>query len=199
MNLEGFLNESLDGGPRGYGSTFRKAVRALDKAGVSFAVAGSLAYSFHIEPTYTRDADLIVDAGAWKLARRALRDADFEVKGGSMLSRATDPETGVWIDLMFGVGDPEESARETATVQSILRAEAPIISTEYMLWMYLLSDQGRHRDRAIEIIRRRAANIPWLVQALEYDGDEEAIAYLRELMEEAKAPPSTWKPRGRRR
>lgn len=29
MNLEGFLNESLDGGPRGYGSTFRKAVRAL--------------------------------------------------------------------------------------------------------------------------------------------------------------------------
>lgn len=198
MNLEGFLNESLDGGPRGYGSTFRKAVRALKDADVHFAVAGSLAYSVHVEPTYTRDAALLVDAEASKQARAALRGAGFKVEGDSILSRATDLETGVWIDLMFGVGDPEESAREEAIVLPLLRTKAPVISTSYMLWMYLLSDQGRHRDRAIEILRRGLADIPRLTRALKYDGDEEAVARLQELIRAAAAPRSTWKPRGRR-
>jgi len=199
MTLDGFLDESLDGNPSGYGSTFRKAVSALAAAEVSFALAGSLAYSFHVEPTYTRDADLLVDASAWREARKALRDAGFKVEGGNMLTRATDPVTGVWLDLMFGVGDPEESARETATVQTLLKTKVPVISTNYILWMYLLSDQGRHKDRALEILRRRAADVGWLASALRYDGDEESLNKLREFIEEAKRPPTGWKPRGKRR
>jgi hypothetical protein len=100
---------------------------------------------------------------------------------------------------MFGVGDPEESARETAKPRSLFRVTAPVIDTNYMLWMYLLSDQGRHHDRALEILRRGAADVRWLARALEHDGDEDALLRLRELIRQAKSPPSTWKPRGRRR
>jgi hypothetical protein len=198
MNLEGFLNESLDGEPRGYGATFRKAVQALERAGVSFALAGSLAYSFHVEPTYTKDVDLLVDPDDWKKARAALRKAGFEIEGGEYLSRAVDPKTGVWIDLMFGAGDPEESARESAPKQTLFRTEVPIIGPGYMLWMYLLSDQGRHHDRALEIVRRRAADVGWLEQALRWDGDLDAVVKLRDLVAEARKPAVGWKPRERR-
>lgn len=197
MDLEGFLDEALDGRPagRGYGSTFRKAVRALDKAKVSFALAGSLAYSIRVEPTYTKDADILVDPEAWRTVFAALRTAGFAVEGDRLLARATDPETGVWIDLMFGMGDPEESARETASREVLLRVHAPVIGINYILWMYLLSDQGRHKDRAIEIIRRGLADIHWLDSALAHDGDRRSQIRLRKLIAEAAKPRSGWKPK----
>jgi hypothetical protein len=193
MNLEGFLDESLAGGQRGYGATFRKAVKALK--GISFAVAGSLAYSIRIEPTYTRDIDLLVDPAMWRQALNALARAGFRVEGDSILARATD-SNGVWVDLMFGGSDPEESAREDAPITPVLRAHVPVVTNGHMLWMYLLSDQGRHKDRGIELIRR--SGLPLVARVatwLRYDQDDEAEGKLKAWYKESQKPRSTWKDR----
>lgn len=195
MNLEAFLDEPLSGGRRGFGDTFRRAVAALKAAGVDFAVAGSVAYSIQVVPTYTKDVDLLVDPGAARRAWDTLSKAGFRLTGDYILGKATDSKTGVEVDLMFGVGDPEESARVQARSRSLLRVRVPVITPEYMLWMYLRSPHGRHKDRALELLRRGDANVPWLRWALRAAGDAEELKLLKSYVGQARQPAEVWRGR----
>ena len=105
----------------------RRAVGALRGAGVEFALVGGLALDHYAdEPRFTRDVDLVVTADRWREAVRAIRDAGFtRGRVDKMLTQLEDRD-GVRVDLLFGVGDPEESAHATAKVRSVLGVPTPV-------------------------------------------------------------------------
>jgi len=96
-----------------------------------------------------------------------------------------DTRTGVEIDLLFSPYDPEESARVTASIEEIFGVRVPVIRSEYLLWMYLLSDQAKHKVDGINLIRSGHIDLEKLSQYLQYDRDEHSSERLREWMMQA--------------
>ena len=137
-----------------------RAHAALEKAGVAHALIGGLAYDVHAdEPSATADVDFVVDPERWEDAAQAIRRAGF--RGGNvdeMLTQLADKD-GVRVDLLFGVGDPEESARETAPQVDVLGTRMPVVRPEYLVWMWLRSDQPRHEARAITLLREGKVDV----------------------------------------
>lgn len=90
---------------------------ALKKAKVSHALVGGLALDHYVEePRVTRDIDYVVDMDEWKKAVAAVKAAGFtkELYLDEIMAKLQNKDKVV-IDLLFGMGDPEESAREQPT------------------------------------------------------------------------------------
>lgn len=203
MKLEDFLNDSLSGAPRNFGYTFRKAVSVLETLGAPYALVGSVAYSMQVKETYTKDADFLVAPELERVARTAMFKAGFienpHEPREPYLLHLLDPSTAVAIDLMFGAGDPEESAREMAIRLKLYDVPVPTATPEFMLWMYLLSSEGRHKDRGIEILRRGQVDVAHLVQMMRYAGEGTTeLGALKAWVDEARRPRSGWRPRSTR-
>lgn len=131
-----------------------KATKALKAAKIEFALCGGLALDHHAdEPRFTRDIDLIIDPADWETAVEAIQGAGFDEGEVDDMLTQLENEDGVRIDLLFGVGDPEESARVTAKKVTVLGVRGvPIAAPEFLVWMYLLSDQRRHEEDAERLI-----------------------------------------------
>jgi len=91
-----------------------------------------------------------------------------------------DTGTGVETDLLFSPFDPEESGRVTATGEEIFGVNVPVIQSEYLLWMYLLSDQEKHKVDGINLIKSGNVNLEKLLSYLTYDQDEESLNILKQ-------------------
>jgi len=96
-----------------------------------------------------------------------------------------DPATGVEADLLFSPFDPEESGRATATGEKIFGVSVPVIQSEYLLWMYLLSAQQKHKVDGISLIKSGKVNFEKLLHYLKYDGDEESSDILKKWIAKA--------------
>ena len=96
-----------------------------------------------------------------------------------------DTETGVEIDVLFSPLDPEESARATAIQEEMFGVSVPVIQSEYLLWMYLLSDHEMHYVDGITLIQSGNVNLEKLSQYLQYDGDETCLERLRQWIDKA--------------
>jgi len=146
----------------------RTSAGALQEAGVEFALVGGLALDHYAdEPRFTRDVDFVVSADRWRDAVRAIKGVGF--KRGRVDSMLTQLENrdDVRVDLLFGVGDPEESAHATAKIRKVLDATVPVVSPETLVWTYLISDQRRHEEDAERLVRWRidlAKLAGWLKQ-----------------------------------
>ncbi len=131
----------------------RSAVGALRGARVEFALVGGLALDHHAdEPRFTRDIDFVVAAEDWKRAVAAIKKAGCRRGDVDDMLTQLENADGVRIDLLFGVGDPEESARATAKVATVLGVRVPVARPELLVWMYLLSDQRRHEEDASKLV-----------------------------------------------
>src|SRR5438876_11800710 len=103
--------------------TLKRVVNAIRKTRTSHAIIGAVAVGQRRAPRATTDIDLLLDPAGYHSAIAAIRKAGIEPRPDGFQERelwqGTDPKTGVGVDLMFGVGDPEESARETAEIMRI--------------------------------------------------------------------------------
>ncbi len=192
MDFETFLEESVTGKRTGIGTVARRAFDALRSVRAKFALVGAVALGVRAKERFTRDLDILVDPTKWKAATRAMFAAGFRENPDwgvdEVLGRFIDPKTRLGIDLMFGVGDPEESTRRTARVRTVFGMRIPVARSEYLLWMYLNSDQPRHHADAVDVLRYGKPDLKKLRLELKVAGDLSALSRLSRLEVEAKKP-----------
>ena len=161
------------------GQALKAATGALRKAKVEFALVGGLALDYHAdEPRFTGDLDFVVAAEDYERATTAVKRAGFAKAGcvDNMLAQLENKD-GVGVDLLFGLGDPEESARATARSGTMLGVRLPIARPEYLVWMYLLSDERRHEEDAGRLIKQ-GIDLLKLASYLKHTGSQEELTKL---------------------
>lgn len=193
ITFEDWLSVDLKGKATGMASVVRRAVKALRSARVSAAVIGAIALGLRARERATKDIDFVADPRAWRRAIKAMRDAGFrdnpDWEPDEYLARFIDPKTRLGVDLLFGIGDPEQGARETARPTKLFGVTVKVARIDYLLWLYLLSDQPRHHDDALSVIRTGKVDLRKLREKLVIAGDREALSRLKDWAAEAKVPP----------
>lgn len=194
----------LKGKATGMASVVRRAVKALRSARVSVAVIGAIALGLRARERATKDIDFVADPRVWKRAIKAMRDAGFrdnpDWEPDEYLARFIDPKTRLGVDLLFGVGDPEQGARESARPAKLFGVSVKVARLDYLLWLYLLSDQPRHHDDALSVLRTGKVDLAKLREKLVIAEDREALLRLKAWAAEAARPPEhAWRERQRKR
>lgn len=124
---------------------------------------------------------------AYKAVENLVKQADFAILLlDEYMITAQDAQTGVEIDVLFSPFDPEESARATATLEDMFGVKVPVIQSEYLLWMYLLSAREKHAVDGINLIQAGKVNLEKLTQYLQYDEDEACLETLQQWIAKAK-------------
>ena len=171
--------------------TIARTVHTLRAAKIDFAVIGGVALGARGHRRFTEDVDLLVDPSDRRKALEALHSVGIGRGGGfydEFLTQLRDKKTGAGVDLLFAVGDPEESARVEATSINVEGVKAPTAQAEYLVWLYLLSDRAQHTADAIELIAKGKARIPRLYKLLRAAGVERELhPRLQEWVIRAKA------------
>lgn len=200
MSFEELLAANYSGRPTGFAITVRKVVTALRAIGVEFAVAGGLALGKRGYVRSTIDLDLLIEPGAWQAVLATLRGAGFRLRGPAdpWMMTFVDSETGIRVDILFGHEDPEESARVTASPMMLFGTRVPVVGANYLLWMYLLSDQSRHMSDAVALIRRHKVDVAWLMRTLSRE-DPESLEIFKSYVIRARAEEQSDKRRRKRR
>jgi hypothetical protein len=159
--------------------TIRRVVSALRAARIHYAVIGAVALGVRGHRRFTKDVDLLVDPGKWREARRALAAIGVRHVGGfddEYLTQLRDRETGAGVDLLFAVGDPEESARMSAKTTSAEGVRGVrVVSAEHLVWLYLLSERAQHEADAIELIKSKRVDLRRLQDLLVMAGVEREL------------------------
>lgn len=169
-----------------FGATALRAIRALRAARVDFVLVGSAALGKLAQPRHTGDVDFVVRPDQWRVAVKALRGAHLHTADvDPILTRFKDPETRVGVDLMFGTGDPEESARFLARPSTLFGERVGIVRPEHLLWMYLNSPRVQHRADAINLINHGRVDLLKVDRLLSDAGERTLRIKLRAVLREA--------------
>lgn len=166
--------------------TIGRTVRALRVAKIDFAIIGAVALGARGHRRFTNDVDLLIDPEKRRRALEVLNSIGILRAGGfydEYLAQLRDKSTGAGVDLLFALGDPEESARASATSIDVEGVKAPTAQAEYLVWLYLLSDRAQHMADAVELIAKGKVKIPRLYKLLRMAGVERELhPRLQELM-----------------
>jgi hypothetical protein len=185
-HLEQLLGHDMKGNPTYIGQTLQKIADLLHEHHIEFAVAGALALGIRDQPRYTSDIDVLVHPDEYHTLEKLFRKYDVTIlMNDEYMMTVKDSQTGVEIDVLFSPFDPEESARATATTEDMFGVSVPVIQSEYLLWMYLLSDQEKHKVDGINLIQSENVNLEKLSQYLDYDGDEQCLETLSQWVAKA--------------
>lgn len=180
-HIEQLLGQDMKGNPTYIGQTLQKIADMLHEHHIEFAVAGALSLGIRYKPRYTSDIDLLVHPDEYNTLEKLFKQYDVTIlMNDEYMMTVKDSKTGVEIDVLFSPFDPEESARATATNEDMFGVSVPVIQSEYLLWMYLLSDQEKHKVDGINLIKSGNVNLEKLSQYLQYDGDEQCLETLRQ-------------------
>jgi predicted nucleotidyltransferase len=145
-------------------------VRALDEAGLSYMLTGSLAAAYYATPRATQDVDIVVEAERASLDRfvRLLLDAGFyvslEAAEEALRSHgqfnAIDPDRGWKVDFIIRKDRPfSRSEFERRHRKEILGIEVSIARLEDIViakleWARMGDSELQRRD-ALQLIERR--------------------------------------------
>jgi len=165
----------------------KRLADALDERGVDFAVIGAMALGKRTRRVRsTEDIDIVVDEEAKRAVSAAMKDAGLErVAGAWPLVKYSDGLLEV--DVLCGVGDPEVSALALAAETPLFGRTVKIATRVFLLWMYLLSDQPRHHDDGLNVIRAmNEAELAQLRMYLKHDGDTDSLRLLARRVREAE-------------
>lgn len=174
-------------------ATVAKAAAALSKLNTRFALFGAAALRLRGVRRETEDVDFLLRADQRREALRRLRAAGFRVVGRPDASQATlrDRETGVRVDLLFAAGEPYDTVREEAERLEVAPGvAAPVARADGLLLAYLLSDQPRHEDDGIRLIRRKRVDLRGVQNWLWEEGDRGSLLRLRGWIARARKPES---------
>jgi hypothetical protein len=174
-------------------ATSRRALRALRKTKVPFAVIGATALGARGLPRFTKDLDLVVTTDdAWE-ALDALEAVGF--RSAAPVDRHADPEamyvlshgTGE-VDLLVAAGEPESSVIAEATATNVFGVRVPVATLEHLVLMYLYSNQPRHQGDLARIVVETKVD---LVEVERYLADvhPEMLSTLRARVHDARHPP----------
>ena len=146
-------------------SALRRIVADLAQTGCDFALVGGLAVSAHVEPRFTRDADLVVSVSDDGAAERVLRDlvgrgyllvATVEQDVAKRLATArlaspVAPDQDLIVDLLFASSGVErEIAARSDSLEVLEGLFIPVAALGHLIALKLLSrdDVQRPQDAA---------------------------------------------------
>lgn len=194
----------VTGRPTGLPATIKRAVRALERAGVRYAVTDAVALGARGCVRTTLDVDLLVSVDELPPALEALASAGFtgELEPGEEPEPQyvlEDPTTGATVDLLVGFGEPELSLLSGATRVQLAGIRPRVARREHLLLSYLYSNQPRHLgDFAALVQQGKLARTR--VRALLAELHSEMLPTFDRRWEEAEnaPPPPPRPPRPRR-
>lgn len=150
----------MTGRPTGLAKTVRLAIRAMSRAKVPYCVIGAAALAARGLPRMTRDLDLVVRIEDGPAAMRALESCGLKLSSpvgdrddAEPMVFFLDKSNGVEVDLRMAAGEPESSTIESATECALFGAQAPTARLEYLLLLYLYSNQPRHLGDFASIVQ----------------------------------------------
>lgn len=182
----------MQGKPTYIGQTLHKIADLFHEHHIEFAVAGALSLGIRSRPRYTSDIDILVHPDEYPRLKNLVKHYKMTVlRHDEYMMTLNDDETGVEIDILFSPFDPEESARATATQEVMFGVRVPVIQSEYLLWMYLLSEHEKHHVDGIALIQSGNVNLEKLSQYLHYDKDETCLERLQQWIAKAQQEEQT--------
>ncbi len=149
---------------------YKRALLVLNEAGVPYVVAGAYAIYEHTGIyRKTKDLDLFCEPGRVEPAMRALKAAGFttRLEQSHWLAKALDPQTGHFIDIIYGMGnglaliDPDWWAHSSP---AILAATAVRVApVEELIWHRLFINERHRHDMAdiAHLILARGDHMDW--------------------------------------
>jgi hypothetical protein len=185
--IEKVVEHDMKGNPTYIGRTLKKITDIFNKHDIEFALAGALSLGLRCKPRYTVDIDLLIHPDDYPALENLFKQHGlFILLNDEYMMTVQDPTTGVEADLLFSPFDPEESGRVTATKEEIFGVSVPVIQSEFLLWMYLLSDQEKHKIDGMYLIKSGKVNLEKLTSYLKHDEDDEALNRLNQWIIKAE-------------
>lgn len=134
---------------------FYRIVRAMDMAGIPYAVVGGLAMAFHDQPRFTRDIDLLVAAGHIERVPAALEAAGyFEASEPWTFANSgltlhhyirTDGEDHLIVDILVGDHPRHRQIVAGASEQPWSQGVVRLARKEDLIW--LKQQRGSEQDQ----------------------------------------------------
>jgi hypothetical protein len=180
----------------------RRALRALNRADVPYAVIGATALGVRGLPRFTADLDVVV---AEEDAFAALDDAGFAAE--TEVERGEPPEAMYvmrhgkgQVDVLIASAEPESTVIAEAPRAQVFGVEAPVASLEHLVLMYLYSNQPRHLGDLARIVVETTADLAAVERYLA-EVHPEMLSVFRDRVHAARHPPAAppRPPRRRRR
>lgn len=186
----------MTGRRTGLAGTARRALRALARSRIRFAVVGAAALAVRGLPRMTRDIDLVVLIEDAFRALEALRKAGFE----SVAPVRPDDEPEAMyvlrgrrgageVDLLVAGAEPESTVVAEAPRATVFGVRAPVATLEHLALMYLYSNQPKHHGDFARIVTETAVNLKSVERYLA-DVHPEMLRMLRDRVESARRPPA---------
>ena len=196
--------DPVTGRPTGLAAYARRALRALGRRDVPYALIGAAALAVRGLPRMTRDVDVVVVIeDAWA-ALRALEEAGF--RSIAPVDRNSEPEAmyvlkddgGNEVDVLVAAGEPESTIVAEAPTATAFGVEAPVATLEHLVLMYRYSNPPRHLGDLARIVTETTVDLPAVERYLA-EVHPEMLPVLHERVEMARhpAPPPLRPPRRR--
>jgi hypothetical protein len=177
-------------------ASIRRALRALDRSKIPYAVVGAVALAVRGLPRMTRDLDVVVSVGNAFAAIEALDragyasvtpvDPDEDPEPMYVLERETAGDT-TEVDLLIAAGEPEHTIIAQAERATVFGVEAPVASLEHLLLMYLYSNQPKHLGDFARIVTETEVDLREVERWLA-DVHPEMLPTFRKRVREARQP-----------
>jgi hypothetical protein len=172
----------------------RRALRALLKSEVPFAVIGATALAVRGLPRMTEDLDVVVVTEDAFDALDALENAGFSP--AEPIARDGDPEAMYTlrgkdgqgeVDLLVSAGEPESTIVAEAPKAQVFGVDAPVATLEHLLLMYFYSNQPKHLGDFARIVVETQADLSFVERYLA-DVHPEMLSVLRDRVLAARTP-----------
>jgi hypothetical protein len=174
----------------------RRALRALVKSEIPFAVIGATALAVRGLPRMTEDLDVVVvteDAfdALDALERVGLSPMDPAPRGGEpeAMYRLRGEGGQGEVDLLVSAGEPESTIVAEAPVAQVFGVEVPVATLEHLLLMYLYSNQPKHLGDFARIVVETQADLSFVERYLA-DVHPEMLSVLQDRVLAARNPPA---------
>jgi hypothetical protein len=170
----------------------RRALRALNRSDVPFAVIGATALGVRGLPRFTADLDVVVVREDAYEALRALDDAGFTCDVD--IDEEAEPEAMYvmrhgkgQVDLLVASAEPESTVVAEATSATVFGVEAPVATLEQLVLMYLYSNQVRHVGDLARIVVETKVDLAAVERYLA-EVHPEMLSVMRERVASARNP-----------
>lgn len=161
---------------------FTQVIDALEENDFDYVIGGSIALGVYAAPKTTADVDIIIDFESIDEVRDMLHDLGFRTIEDGEYQFAIKVSTDFEFEFLFGTGNPEIAAIVNYKRANILgRPQTKVIAPEYLMWMYLWSNQAKHREAAINLLKSKKCNTTKLIRMLDDEGDSHLVAKLAKL------------------
>lgn len=198
--------DPVTGRRTGLPKTVRRAIRAVEGAGVPYAVIGATALAARGLPRMTRDLDLVVLVDDGATAIEALRKAGLRAEtptgppdSPESMVVFVDPATDVEVDLLVAAGDPEATVIDEAPRARVMGVDASVATLEHLLLCYLYSNEPKHLGDFASIVRSGKADLARAERALRDMHAEMLPEWKRRVLWSRSPPPPPARPPARRR